>query len=131
MIGGTCKVEALFLAEECICMDTLSVLFRKKKEKKKGLIDGKSKSFYHLKMQNDHWNWEWDEEEGEECRKKIYELLFSFHLSKKQSDAFDGIAAGRRAEWKWICGVSLTHRSGFIFVQFAILQTNEPSLRGD
>lgn len=62
---------------------------------------------------------------------KMYELLFSFHLSKKQSDAFDGIAAGRRAEWKWICGVSLIHRSGFIFVQFAILQTNEPSLRGD
>lgn len=68
---------------------------------------------------------------GEECRKKMYELLFSFHLSKKRSDAFDGIAAGCGAEWKWICGVSLTHRSGFIFVQFAILQTNEPSLRGD
>lgn len=61
----------------------------------------------------------------------MYEPLFSFHLSKKRSDAFDGIAAGCRAEWKWICGVSLTHRSGFIFVQFAILQTNEPSLRGD
>ncbi len=62
----------------------------------------------------------------------MYELLFSFHLSKKQSGAFDGIvAAGRRDEWKWICGVFLTHRSGFIFVQFAILQTNEPSLRGD
>lgn len=53
MIGGTCKLEALFLAEEYICMDTLSVLFREKK-KKNGLIDGKSKSFYHLKMQNDH-----------------------------------------------------------------------------
>lgn len=89
------------------------------------------KSFYHMKIQNDHWNWECDEEEGEECRKKIYELLYSFHLSKKQSDAFDGLAAGRKAEWKWICGVSLTHRSGFIFVQFAILQTNEPSFRGD
>jgi len=68
---------------------------------------------------------------GRNVGKKMYELLYSFHLSKKQSDAFDGIAAGHKAEWKWICGVSLTHRSGFIFVQCAILQTNEPSLRGD
>ncbi len=54
MIDGTCPLEVL--SPEGVNLYGYPVTVTSHWGEKNGLIDGKPKGFYHLKMQNDHSN---------------------------------------------------------------------------